>query len=93
MKIEPLEVKLVKSSKIEDGDIIIVKVNSEDKKHFDQENIKNLYAQIRKMIGEKNISIYFFPKHFDIDFIKNQVEIIEENKENIQTQAKEKNEN
>ncbi len=43
------------------------------------------------MLGEKDISIYFFPKHFDIDFIKNQVEIIENNKENIQNQAKTEN--
>jgi hypothetical protein len=93
MKIEPLEVKLVKSSKVEDGDIIIIKVDSEDKKHFDQENIKNLYGQIRKMLGDKNISIYFFPKHFDIAFMKNQVEIIENNKNNIEKEIKEKNEN
>ena len=85
MNIEPLEVKLVKSSKIEDGDIIIVKVGSEDKKNFDTENIKNLYAQIKNMIGNKDISIYFFPKSFDIDFIKTQISNVENNKEKIQT--------
>jgi hypothetical protein len=93
MKIEPLEIKLVKSSKIEDGDIVIIKVNSDDKKNFDSDNIKSLYAQVKKMLGDKNISIYFFPKNFDMDFIKNQIEIIESNKENIQNQAKNENKN
>lgn len=93
INIESLEVKLIKSSKVEDGDIIIIKVNSDDKKHFDQDNIKSLYAQIRKMLGDKNISIYFFPKHFDISFMKNQIETIENNKNNIEKEIKEKNEN
>ncbi|MEY4370915.1 MAG: hypothetical protein RIQ48_631 [Pseudomonadota bacterium] len=83
MNIEPLEVKLVKSSKIEDGDIVIIKIDSEDKKNFDTDNIKSLYSQIKKMLGDKNLSIYFFPKNLDIDFIKTQVENIESNKDKI----------
>ena len=83
MNIEPLEVKLVKSSKIEDGDIIIIKVSTEDKKNFDTENIKNLYAQIKNMIGNKNISIYFFPKNLDIEFVKENIKNIESKKDEI----------
>lgn len=94
MDIESLETKLVKSSKVEDGDIIIIKVNPNDKDSFNKETIHKLYSQIKQMLGNKNVAIYFFPKNLDIDFIKTNIQNIESNKENIDNQIKQEiNEN
>jgi signal peptidase I len=89
MNIESLEIKLVKSSQIEDGDIIIIKVDDLNKKYFNKENIKNIYDQITNMINKQNLKIYFFPKNLDIEIVKNHIKNInEESLEKIQ-----KNEN
>ena len=69
MKIENLEIKLLKSSKIEDGDNILVKINDYDKNALSKEDIKNLYQKISSMV-EKEVGIYFFPANLEISLIK-----------------------
>ena len=86
MNIESLEIKLLQSSKIEDGDVVIVKVDMNDKKIFEKESIQKLYSQIKNMLNNKDISIYFFPKNLDIDFIKANILNIEKNKEEMNEQ-------
>jgi len=76
LDIESLEIKLLKSSQIEDGDIILVKINEEDEKKISKENVRKLYDQISDMVKKPNIGIYFFPKNLDISLIKN---LIKEN--------------
>jgi len=89
MNIESLELKLVKSSKIEDGDIIIVKIDDQRRKQLTKEEVKTLYTQITQMIKKDNIGIYFFPKNLDLEFIKNHVNNIESNKDQIEKQNNE----
>jgi hypothetical protein len=93
MNIEKLEYKLLKSSKIEDGDVLLVKIDPEEKKKFDKNSIKSLYDDITKMIGKSNVSIYFFPKNIDIELIKNHVTNIERSKDKltIEEDSNEKN--
>ena len=69
MKIENLEYKLLKSSKIEDGDNILVKINDFDKNSLSKEDIKNLYEKISSMV-KKEVGIYFFPANLEISLIK-----------------------
>lgn len=78
IEIENLELKLLKSSQIEDGDILLVKMRQDDKNSLSKENIKHLYEQITKMINKKDINIYFFPDNMSIDIIKNYVKNMEE---------------
>lgn len=82
MDITKLEINLFKTSEINDGDTILVKIDEKDKSKFTKENIKSLYDQIKKIAG-KDISIYFFPKNLSIDIIKNHVKNIENSKEDI----------
>jgi hypothetical protein len=72
MKIESLEIKLLKSSEIKDGDIILVKIKDSDKLKLDKDKIKHLYDQISKMLN-RSIPIYFFPDNLSIDIIKKSV--------------------
>lgn len=69
MKIENLEYKLLKSSKIEDGDNILVKINDFDKNSLSKDDIKNLYEKISTMV-KKEVGIYFFPANLEISLIK-----------------------
>jgi|688.fasta_scaffold734755_1 hypothetical protein len=70
MKIESIETKLVKGSKIEPGDIVIVKMNSQDRESLSKEEIKSLYKNITSMLGVKDIGMYFFPKDIDLYSMK-----------------------
>jgi hypothetical protein len=90
MNIESLEIKLLKSSKIEDGDIVIVKVDNNDKEFFTKDFVKKIYDQITEMLDRKDLKIYFFPKNLDIEIIKNHVKNInDESLEKIQTNENE----
>jgi gentisate 1,2-dioxygenase len=93
MDIKSLEIKLVKSSQIEDGDIIIVKIDEEYKKNLTKQDIKDIYESINNMINKKNIEMYFFPKSFDFEIIKNHVTNFEQiEKKIIEKQEKSNNE-
>lgn len=70
MNIKSLETKIVKGSTIEPGDIIVVKMNSQDRESLSKEEIKNLYKSITSMLGVKDIGMYFFPKDIDLYSIK-----------------------
>lgn len=72
MNIESLEIKLLKSSEIKDGDIILVKIKDSDKLKLDKDKVRNLYDQISKMLN-KSIPIYFFPDNLSIDIIKKSI--------------------
>jgi hypothetical protein len=82
MNIESLEISLFKASEIKDGDIILIKTGPEDKAKFNKDNITSIYNQIKGMVN-KDISIYFFPKDFEIELIKYHVEQTEINKDKI----------
>jgi hypothetical protein len=92
MKIESLEINLLKASEIKDGDIVIVKIKNAEKANLKQEDITNIYNKILDMT-EKKIPIYFFPDNLNFNIIKDYVskasEIIA--KENIQTNENEEN--
>lgn len=90
MKIENLELKLLKSSKIEDGDTILVKINDNEKNKLSKDDIKKIYKSISDMIN-KQVGIYFFPANLDLSLIK---KLIEENSLNDMIKQEEnKNEN
>lgn len=72
MEIESLEIKLLKSSEIKDGDIILVKIKDSDKLKLDKNKVRDLYEQISKML-KKPIPIYFFPDNLSIDIIKKSI--------------------
>jgi hypothetical protein len=92
MDIKSLEINLFKSSEINDGDTILVKIDQEKKKNLGKEDIKFLYDEIKK-ITKKDISIYFFPKDLSIDIIKNHVKNIEDSKESILKEGEKLDEN
>jgi hypothetical protein len=92
MDIKSLEINLFKSSEINDGDTILVKIDDKQKSEFKKEDIKYLYDQIKK-ITKKDISIYFFPKNLSIDIIKNHVKNIEKSKDTILNEEIYENEN
>jgi hypothetical protein len=89
MDIKSLEINLLKASQIKDGDIILVKIDDNQKKQLKQEDITALYQELKNMI-KKDISIYFFPKNLSIDTIKKHVKNIEDNKEKIIEEEKDK---
>lgn len=70
MKIEKLEIKLLESSKIQDGDIILVKIANDEKQKLSKNDIKDLYEKISNMVKKENIGIYFFPDNLEISLIK-----------------------
>ena len=72
MKIESLEIKLLKSSEIKDGDVLLVKIKDMDKANLTKDKIQSLYNQISKIV-KKDIPIYFFPSNLSIDIIKKSV--------------------
>lgn len=90
MDIKSLEINLLKASEIKDGDIILIKINPEDKAKFSKDNITNIYSQIKNMVN-KDISIYFFPKDLDLELIKYHIEQTEINKNKISEQTENKN--
>lgn len=92
MDIKSLEINLFKTSEIQDGDTILVKIDEEKKSNLKKEDIKFLYDQIRNIV-KKDISIYFFPKDLSIDIIKNHVKKIEDSKEQILKEGEKLNEN
>lgn len=92
MDIKSLEINLFKTSEVQDGDTILVKIDEEKKSSLKKEDIKFLYDQIRNIV-KKDISIYFFPKDLSIDIIKNHVKNIEDSKEQILKEGEKLNEN
>lgn len=92
MKIESLEVNLFKASDIKDGDILLVRIDNEEKNKLTKEGVRNVYDQILNMIKRKDIGIYFFPKNLDIEVIKDHISNIENSKTEILNQET-KNEN
>lgn len=83
MKIESLEVNLFKASEIKNGDILLVRIDNEEKNKLTKEGVRNIYDQILNMIKRKDIGIYFFPKNLDIEIIKNHILNIENSKTEI----------
>jgi hypothetical protein len=69
MKIKSLEKKLLKTSQIEDGDVILIKINSEKKKDLTPDQIKSFYNDM-KMLVKKDVPIVFFPDYLDVEIIK-----------------------
>jgi len=90
MNIESLEINLFKTSEIKDGDTILVKIDTEEKSKLKKEDIENLYKNLKTIIKNKDINIYFFPKNMSIDIIKNHVNLTESN--NIKTMKEQNNE-
>jgi hypothetical protein len=89
INIESLEINLFKASEIKDGDIILIKIDSDQKKEFNKENITNLYTQIKDLV-KKDIGIYFFPKNITVEAIKNHISSFEENKQKLIVEKQEK---
>lgn len=79
INIESLEINLVKASEINDKDVVIVKVNNEDKLKLTKEEVHQIYSDIKK-ITRKDVSIYFFPKNLDLFLIKKHIENVEKEK-------------
>jgi hypothetical protein len=77
MKIESIEVSLFKTSDIKDGDKLLVRTSS---KELSSDKIRSLYEELNKMIGKKEVSMYFFPKDVKIDIIKNHIKNTEDSK-------------
>jgi hypothetical protein len=92
MDIKSLEINLFKTSEVQEGDTILVKISEEKRANLKKEDIKFLYDEIRKIV-KKDISIYFFPKGLSIDIIKNHVKNIEDSKEQILKEGDTINEN
>lgn len=70
MNIDKLEIKLLKTSEIKDGDVILVKISDYEKQKLSKESIKNLYDKISKMVKREDIGIYFFPDNLEVSLIK-----------------------
>ena len=90
MDIQDLEINLCKASEIKDGDVILVKIDPEDRKKFKKEEVENLYKRIKMMTKKENISIYFFPKNASIELVKKNISSFEESKDKMIENIKEK---
>jgi hypothetical protein len=77
MKIENIDVSLFKASDIKDGDKLLVRTTG---KELSKEAVRSVYEELNKMIGKKEVSMYFFPKDIKIDIIKNHIKNVEDNK-------------
>lgn len=77
MKIESLEINLLKASEIKDGDTVIVKINEFERANLDKDKIQNLYKKITDML-KKEIPIYFFPSNCTFEIIKNSIKAQED---------------
>ena len=84
MNIESLEINLLKASEIKDGDIIVIKVNEDEKSKLNKEIVQSLYMEIKKIINKENISVYFFPKNIDINIVKEHIKNVESEKNKIE---------
>jgi hypothetical protein len=73
MKIESLEINLLKASEIQDGDVVIVKIKDQEKSKLDKTQIKHLYEQITNIL-KKEVPIYFFPSNLSVEIIKKAIE-------------------
>jgi hypothetical protein len=94
MNIESLEVNVLKVSEIKDGDVLIVKMGTEQRNKMNKNDVKEIYDQVVKMIKRNDISIYFFPEDLSLDIIKNNIKIIEDSKIKIEQETeKQINEN
>lgn len=80
MDIKSLEINLFKTSEIKDDDTILVKIDAEEKSKLNKKDIENLYKDLKTILNNKNVNIYFFPKNMSIDMIKNHVRLTEQNK-------------
>lgn len=92
MKIESLEINLLKASQIEDGDIIIVKISKDEKLKLTKENVQSLHKHISEITKKPHIPIYFFPKNVSVEMIKTHVKTIETQRPNLE-QSLNQNEN
>jgi uncharacterized alkaline shock family protein YloU len=90
MNIKSLEINLLKTSEINENDTILVKIDEDERKKLNKEDIQKLYNQIQSIV-KKNISIYFFPKNLSVDIIKNHVKNIESSKKQIEEEAEKLN--
>ena len=86
MDIKSLEINLFKTSEINDGDTIIVKIDEDFKKTLDKDKIYSIYTQIKEIV-KKDISIYFFPKSLSVSLIKEHIKNTEDSKNKILTEA------
>ena len=78
MNIESLEINVLKVSEIKDGDVLIVKMGTEQRNKMNKNDVKDIYDQVVKMIKRNDISIYFFPEDLSLDIIKNNINLIED---------------
>jgi hypothetical protein len=85
MDIKSLEINLFKTSEINDGDTIIVKIDDEFKAKMDKDKIYSIYTQIKDIV-KKDISIYFFPKSLSLSLMKEHIKNIEDSKNKILTE-------
>jgi hydroxymethylpyrimidine pyrophosphatase-like HAD family hydrolase len=72
MNIESLEINLLKASEIQEGDVVIVKINEKQKLNLNKEKITEIYNKIIQIINRK-IPIYFFPKDLSFHLIKKSI--------------------
>jgi hypothetical protein len=94
MNIESLEINVLKVSEIKDGDVLIVKMGTEQRNKMNKNDVKDIYDQVVKMIKRNDISIYFFPEDLSLDIIKNNIKLIEDSKIKIEQETeKQINEN
>jgi hypothetical protein len=80
--IKSLEINLLKTSEINDNDTIIVKIDQKEKSNLDKEKISQIYSEIKNMI-KKDIAIYFFPKNLEISIMKQHIQNIEKEKDQL----------
>jgi hypothetical protein len=84
MKIESLEINLLKASEIKDGDIVIIKINEKEKEKLDKNKIKHLYEKITQIL-KKEIPIYFFPSNLSVEIIKKSIQVQDRTTKNENT--------
>jgi len=87
MNIESLEINVLKVSEIKDGDVLIVKMGTEQRNKMNKNDVKDIYDQVIKMIKRNDISIYFFPEDLSLDIIKNNIKLIEDSKIKIEQET------
>lgn len=92
MNIKSLEINLFKTSEINDGDTILVKIDNFEREKLKKEDVQVLYDKIKSIV-KKDISIYFFPKNLSIDIIQNHVKNMEDSKESILKEPQKDNNN
>jgi hypothetical protein len=77
MNIENLEVSILKTSEIKDGDTLLVKLTEEQKEAMTKESASALYNKIKSVVGpDKKISIFFFPSSMEISAIRDTINTV-----------------